>query len=85
MTDVALEHEDVERRRRGRARELALVDIPLIRAIGSLFLILGVYLNNSYLAREGAVLRPWWWVAAALAVYAIFSWVAVRVPRYVQK
>ena len=79
MTDVALLPEDIERRRRGRARQLALYDIPLMRVVGSAFLALGVFLNNAYLAREGASLRPWWNVAVALAIYAVISWIVVRV------
>src|SRR5437868_8219057 len=76
---VALQPDEIEQRRRGRARRLALYDIPLMRVVGSLFLTLGVYLNNAYLAPAGVALRPWWHVGIALAVYALVSWLAVRV------
>ena len=76
---VAVLPDDVELRRRERARSLALRDIPLMRVIGSAFLTLGVYLNNTVLARPDVVLRPWWWVAIALAIYTFVSWATVRV------
>jgi signal transduction histidine kinase/CheY-like chemotaxis protein len=76
---VALQPDEIEQRRRERARSLALRDIPLMRVIGSLFLTMGVYLNNAVLSRPDVVLRPWWYVALALAVYAVISWAAVRV------
>src|SRR5256885_13471639 len=75
---VALQPDEIEQRRRSRARRLALYDIPLMRVIGSLFLTLGVYLNNAYLAPAGVALRPWWHVGIALAVYALVSWLAGR-------
>ena len=79
MTQIALQPEEIERARSGRARQLALFDIPFMRVIGSLFLVTGVYLNNRFLAEPGVPLRPWWMVAIALAVYAVFSWAVARV------
>jgi len=76
---VAVLPDDIDQRRRERARSLALRDIPLMRVIGSLFLTLGVYLNNTVLSRPDVELRPWWWVAIALAIYAVVSWATVRV------
>ena len=79
MTQIVLQPDDIERRRRDRATQLALKDIPLMRFVGSAFLTLGVYLNNAYLARPGAPLHSWWGVALALFVYAVVSWAAVRI------
>jgi signal transduction histidine kinase len=79
MRSIALDPVEIEQRRGLRARRLALYDIPLLRVAGSVFLTLGVYLNNRFLATDAAVLRPWWSVAVALAVYAVISWAAVRV------
>jgi signal transduction histidine kinase/ActR/RegA family two-component response regulator len=79
MRPIALDPAEIEERRSERARRLALYDIPAMRVVGSLFLTLGVYLNNRFLAPQGAVLVPWWHVAVALVVYAFVSWAAVRV------
>jgi len=79
MTTVALQPDEIEQRRRDRARRLALYDIPLMRVIGSVFLTLGVYLNNAFLSRPDVSLRPWWYVGIALAIYAVVSWAVVRV------
>jgi two-component system, sensor histidine kinase and response regulator len=79
MTQIVLQPDDIERRRRERATQLALKDIPLMRFVGSAFLTLGVFLNNAYLARPGAPLRPWWAVGIALFVYAVVSWGVVRI------
>lgn len=79
MRPIALDPAEIEQRRGERARQLALLDIPAMRVVGSIFLTLGVYLDNRFLASDGAVLRPWWTVAIALLVYAIVSWAAVRI------
>ncbi|HEX3581892.1 MAG TPA: response regulator, partial [Thermoanaerobaculia bacterium] len=79
MRPIALDPVEIEQRRDQRARRLALYDIPAMRVVGSLFLTVGVYLNNRFLAPSGWDLRPWWSVAIALAVYAVVSWLAVRV------
>ncbi|HEV8434092.1 MAG TPA: ATP-binding protein [Thermoanaerobaculia bacterium] len=79
MRPIALDPIEIEQRREQRARRLALSDIPLLRVVGSVFLTVGVYLNNRFLAPEGWVLRPWWSVAIVLAIYAVVSWAAVRV------
>ena len=76
---VALQPDEIEQRRRDRARRLALYDIPLMRVVGSVFLTLGVYLNNAYLSRPDVPLQPWWHVGIALSIYAVVSWLTVRV------
>jgi len=82
MRPIALDPVEIEQRRDQRARRLALYDIPLLRVAGSVFLTVGVYLNNRFLAPEGWVLRPWWSVALVLAVYAVVAWAAVRVTLF---
>jgi two-component system sensor histidine kinase/response regulator len=82
MRPIALDPAEIEQRRGERARRLALYDIPAMRVVGSLFLTLGVYLNNRFLATDGSVLRPWWSVAVVLGVYALLSWAAVRVTLF---
>ncbi len=79
MRPIALDPDEIEQLRNQRARRLALYDIPLLRVVGSVFLTVGVYLNNRFLASTGSDLRPWWSVAIALLVYAIVSWAVVRV------
>ncbi|HEX7192756.1 MAG TPA: ATP-binding protein, partial [Thermoanaerobaculia bacterium] len=82
MRPIALDPAEIEQRRSERARNLALFDIPAMRVVGSAFLTLGVYLNNRFLAPEGSVLSPWWIVAIVLLVYAVVSWVAVRITLF---
>jgi hypothetical protein len=48
-SDSTLQADDAERRERERARAVAVVEIPILRCIGSAFLSLGVYLNNQFL------------------------------------
>src|SRR6059058_2635401 len=79
MRPIALEPAEIEDRRRERARRLALRDIPLMRVIGSFFLTLGVYLHNRFLSPDPAILRPWWFVAVAVFIYALVAWLVVRV------
>jgi signal transduction histidine kinase/CheY-like chemotaxis protein len=78
MRPIALEPSEIEQRRHDRARRLALYDIPLMRVIGSVFLTIGVLLNNRFLASGDTALRPWWHVAIALFAYAIVSWLLAR-------
>ena len=78
MRPIALDPTEISQRRGDRARRLALYDIPLMRVIGSVFLTIGVLLNNRFLARADTALRPWWHVAIALFAYAIVSWLLAR-------
>src|SRR5215208_6660800 len=61
--------------RRARTWRLAAIELPLVRACGSLLLIVGAYINNRYLA--GATMRGWLLAAIVVAAYAIGSWLAV--------
>ena len=48
-SEFVIRTEEGERRKRQRAREIAVVEIPTFRVIGSVLLSLGVYLNNRFL------------------------------------
>jgi two-component system sensor histidine kinase/response regulator len=61
--------------RRARTWRLAAIELPLVRALGSILLIVGAYINNRYLA--GATMRGWLLAAIVVAAYAIVSWLAV--------
>ena len=62
--------------RRERTWRLAAVELPLLRLGGSILLIIGVYVNNRFLA-AGATLRGWMLVAAVVSIYAVVSWALV--------
>ncbi|HEV7425899.1 MAG TPA: ATP-binding protein [Thermoanaerobaculia bacterium] len=72
-SDFVVRAEDGERRKRQRAREIAVVEIPTFRLIGSALLSLGVYLNNHFLlhldSNEG-----WLRITIILAIYCAVSW-----------
>src|SRR5260370_11355364 len=74
---VAIQPEDVERRRRARAHRLAVDEIPLLRAVGSAFISFGVFLNNRYLLDEPSLL-PGLAITCVLAGYCILSTVILR-------
>jgi two-component system, sensor histidine kinase and response regulator len=74
---VAIQPDDVDRRKRERAVHLATVEIPLLRAVGSAFLSLGVYLNNRYFLGETSIV-PWLEITAVLAAYCVVSTVIIR-------
>jgi len=62
--------------RRERTWRLAAIELPLLRLGGSILLIIGVYINNRFLA-SGATLRGVVLVAAVVAIYAVVSWALV--------
>jgi signal transduction histidine kinase/CheY-like chemotaxis protein len=72
-SDFIIHAEDNERRKRLRAREIATVEIPILRCIGSIFLSLGVYLNNRYLLQTASN-AGWLRITLILAIYAVVSW-----------
>ena len=76
MTQIAIDPLEIEARRRERAQRIALTEIPLLRAIGTLFLSLGVFLNNRYFLGDMS-LGPWLHVTIVLLVYTALSWVAL--------
>jgi two-component system sensor histidine kinase/response regulator len=77
LAEIAIEPSDVDRKRRERARDLAVTELPLLRVIGSLFLSIGVFLNNRYALGETS-LRNWLIVTAILAAYALGSFILLR-------
>jgi signal transduction histidine kinase/CheY-like chemotaxis protein len=74
---VAIQPEDVERRRKARAHRLAVDEIPVLRAIGSAFISFGVFLNNRYLLDQHSLL-PWLAVTCVLAGYCVLSTALLR-------
>src|SRR5215212_5476664 len=78
--DLALSPEDIERKRRERARRLAVVELPLVRVAGSVLLSLAVFLHvRSLLPTVGA--SAWLTVTLVLAAYCAISWLLLLVSR----
>ncbi|MEA2338236.1 MAG: hypothetical protein QOE82_2243, partial [Thermoanaerobaculia bacterium] len=65
--------EDGERQKRLRAREVAVVEIPLFRCLGSALLSLGVYLNNRFLLHATSN-ADWLRITLILGIYCAVSW-----------
>jgi signal transduction histidine kinase/CheY-like chemotaxis protein len=78
VTDIAIEPQEIEERRRERNWRLAGFELPLLRAVGSVFLSLGVFLNNTYLVDQQS-LRPWALVTGISFAYAALAWIVLRV------
>src|SRR6266446_7049287 len=74
--DIAIQSEDIERRRRERAYRLTVFEIPALRVIGSAFLSLGVFINNRYFLGQTS-LGPWEAITLLLAAYCAVSWAAL--------
>ncbi|HSY51631.1 MAG TPA: ATP-binding protein [Thermoanaerobaculia bacterium] len=72
-SDFIIRGEDSEQRKRSRARGIAVVEIPILRCIGSAFLSLGVYLNNRYVLQTASN-AGWLRVTLILAIYCALSW-----------
>jgi two-component system, sensor histidine kinase and response regulator len=73
MSDLALNPDEIERRRRERALRLSLYEMPRLRAIGFAFLSLAVYLNNRYILGQ-EWLQPWLATTVLFAMYTFVSW-----------
>ena len=71
--DFILRAEDDERQKRARARHVAVVEIPILRSLGSAFLSLGVFLNNRYLLHVTSN-ADWLRITIVLAMYCAVSW-----------
>jgi len=74
---VAIQPDDVDRKKLERAINLATFEIPLLRLVGSFFLTVGVYLNDRYFLDQPVIL-PWTTVAIVLATYCVVSTVILR-------
>jgi signal transduction histidine kinase len=68
-----IDPEDAERRRTDRTRRLAVVELPAVRVVGSLFLSLGVLLHNRFLLHDTS-LGSWITVSAILFGYCLVAW-----------
>lgn len=77
LAEVAIESAEIDRRRQERARKLAVHQIPMLRAIGSFFLSVGVFLNNRYILAEPSLV-PWIAVTCVIAGYALVSFLSLR-------
>jgi signal transduction histidine kinase/DNA-binding response OmpR family regulator len=71
--DFVSRAEDGERRKRQRAREIAVVEIPTFRLIGTVLLSLGVYLNNRFLLHLDSN-AGWLRITIILGIYCAISW-----------
>ncbi len=56
-----------------RARRLAVLELPVVRLVGSILLSIGVLLHNRYLLHETS-LTPWVDLSSALAAYCALTW-----------
>src|SRR6185369_9378653 len=74
---VAIEPDDVDRKKLERHIRLATFEIPLLRVIGSIFLAVGVFLNDRYFLDQPQLL-PWSAVAIVLAAYCAVSTIILR-------
>ena len=72
-SDFIVRAEEGERRKRQRAREIAVVEIPTFRVIGSALLSLGVYLNNRFLLHLDSN-AGWLRITIILGIYCVVSW-----------
>ena len=80
MNRLALNPDEIEKRRAERLRRVSLREIPLLRLVGFAFLSFGVFLNNRYLLGIDSYL-PWLQTTVMLAVYSAVSW-ALTVSLY---
>ncbi|HYO77495.1 MAG TPA: ATP-binding protein, partial [Thermoanaerobaculia bacterium] len=76
MSEIATDRDQIERRRRARTWRLAAYELPMVRAVGSLFLSLAVYFHNLLLL-DGAQARHWWLTTIVVALWAFGSWAAI--------
>jgi two-component system sensor histidine kinase/response regulator len=74
---VAIQPDDIDRRKLERSMHLATFEIPLLRLIGSIFLTLGVYLNDRFFLDQPQIL-PWTTVGIVLGVYTVVSTIVLR-------
>ncbi|HXH41761.1 MAG TPA: histidine kinase dimerization/phospho-acceptor domain-containing protein, partial [Thermoanaerobaculia bacterium] len=72
-SEFLIRAEDNEQRKRVRAREIAVVEIPILRCIGTVFLSLGVYLNNRFLLQTASN-AGWLRITLILTIYCVVSW-----------
>src|ERR1051325_10751830 len=73
---LAIQPAEIEARRAERAYRLMVVELPLIRLLGSVILSFGVFLHNRYLLGEQS-LRPPLVVSIIVFAYCAISWAAL--------
>ncbi|MDQ3283218.1 MAG: ATP-binding protein [Acidobacteriota bacterium] len=74
--DIASAPGEVERNRRTRNRRLATIELPRLRALGSLLLIAAIWGNNRYLV-DNASHIDWLRAAIVISAWAAVSWAAL--------
>jgi signal transduction histidine kinase len=68
----------IQTRRRQRTWRLAAVELPLVRAVGSVLLSLAIYVNNHFLLSSRSP-APWLLATAVVGGYAVGSWLLLRI------
>ena len=76
MGELALQPEEIERRRGERARRLAVFELPVLRVIGFAFLSLGLFLHNRFILGDTS-LQTWALATAGMVLYSAVSWAAL--------
>ena len=85
MGELALQPDDIERRRSERAYRLAVLEIPLLRITGYVFLSIGVYLSSRYALGDPSLTR-WATATSIMAAYSAVSWaILYGAFRYLKK
>ncbi len=75
-TEIAIDPEEIESRRRARRWRLAAWELPLVRAVGSVFLALAVWIHNHFLL-PSAPERGFLLTTIIVAVWAVISWLVI--------
>jgi two-component system sensor histidine kinase/response regulator len=76
LSDIAIDPEEIESRRRARTWRLAAYELPLVRAIGSVFLSLAVFVQNESLLPDSGM-GDWLLTTMVVAAWAIGSWIVL--------
>ena len=76
MTEISVDPTDLESQRRRRADRLAAFELPLLRVVGSVLLVVAVYLNNRFLVPT-APADGWIKISVVLAIWAVAAWILV--------
>ena len=76
MTELALQPDEIERRRRERSRRLSTIDIPALRTIGTVIICIGVFLNNHYFLGQSSM-RPVLLLTFWALIYCALSWMCL--------
>lgn len=77
MSELVVDPEAIEARKKGRAHRLAVRDIPALRVVGCALICIGVFLNNRYILGDLSMRAVWISVAVSV-VYCLLSWLALR-------